>query len=68
MSDGVVRWFDEDKGYGFITGQDGSNIFVHYSNILMNGFKELKEGEKVRYDVDISGKGKSAINVYRIDD
>ena len=68
MSDGVVRWFDEDKGYGFITGQDGSNIFVHYSNILMNGFKYLKEGEEVRYDVDISGKGKSAINVYRIDD
>lgn len=61
MLNGTVKWFK--KSYGFITGEDGQDYFVHFSNILKNGFKTLKEGEKVSFDVSENEKGKIAINV-----
>ena len=61
---GVVKWFNESKGYGFITPEDGgSDVFVHFSAIQTNGFKTLKEGQRVKYSVDIGPKGPQAINV-----
>lgn len=63
MNTGIVEWFDAKKGYGFITGQDGKNVFVHYSNILADGYKTLEVGQKVSYDIEPSEKGCKAINV-----
>ena len=63
MNTGVVEWFDAKKGYGFITGADGKNIFVHYSNILASGYKTLEVGQKVRFDIAPTEKGNKAINV-----
>ena len=63
MANGTVKWFDETKGYGFITGEDGSDIFVHYSSIQGSGFKSIAEGDKVTYEVEQGDKGPKAINV-----
>ena len=65
MNKGTVNWFNAEKGYGFITPADGSkDIFVHFSGIVMEGFKALHEGQKVTYDVETDDKGKSkAVNV-----
>ncbi|MFN6991281.1 MAG: cold shock domain-containing protein, partial [Fervidobacterium sp.] len=48
---GTVKWFDSSKGYGFITGEDGKDVFVHFSAVQMDGFKTLKEGDSVEFDV-----------------
>jgi len=66
MPKGTVKWFDETKGYGFITGEDGKDIFVHYSSIQGGGFKSLAEGEAVSYEVERGEKGPKAINVEKI--
>ncbi len=66
MSSGTVKWFNESKGYGFITGEDGSDVFVHYSSIQGNGFKSLAEGDKVSFIVEKGPKGPSAINVVKL--
>ncbi|MEE6635344.1 cold-shock protein [Limosilactobacillus pontis] len=62
MQNGTVKWFNGDKGYGFIAGSDG-DVFVHFSAIKTNGFKSLDEGQKVSYDVEQSDRGPQAINV-----
>ena len=63
MEQGVVKWFNALKGYGFIAGGDGRDIFVHQSNILMKGFRELEAGQKISYQVEPTEKGNKAINV-----
>ncbi len=60
---GTVKWFDAKKGYGFITKEDGEDIFVHYSAIQIDGFKTLKEGDKVEFEVQNGTKGPQAANV-----
>lgn len=61
---GTVKWFNDQKGYGFITPEDGSkDVFVHHSSILMDGFKTLAENQEVEFDVTQSDKGPKASNV-----
>ncbi len=63
---GTVKWFSSQKGYGFITGEDGKDVFVHFSAINMDGFKTLEEGDKVTYEVVQGKKGPQASNVRKI--
>jgi len=60
---GTCKWFDNKKGYGFITDADGKDIFVHYSGIVKDGFKTLAEGQAVEFDLTDGEKGKQAVNV-----
>ncbi len=64
MATGTVKWFNDVKGYGFITPDDGGeDLFAHFSAIKMDGFKTLKEGQKVSYDLKVGEKGKQADNI-----
>jgi len=63
MANGVVKWFDEKKGYGFIEQEGGSDVFVHHSGINGSGFKTLNEGELVSFDIEEGRKGPAAVNV-----
>ncbi len=65
MNKGTVKWFNPEKGYGFITGDDGKDIFVHWSAIQGDGFKSLAEGQSVTYDVTEGEKGMQACNVVK---
>jgi len=63
MADGTVKWFNDAKGFGFITQDEGPDVFVHFSTILGDGFKSLAEGERVTFDVEDGPKGLQASNV-----
>jgi cold shock protein len=65
MAKGTVKWFNDRKGYGFITPENGEDLFVHYSSISGDGFKTLSEGEMVEFEVAPGRKGQQAINVVR---
>ncbi len=67
MQRGTVKWFSAKKGYGFISDAEGNDIFVHFSAIEMDGFKELKENDIVEFDVVESDKGVQAVNVRRVE-
>jgi CspA family cold shock protein len=60
---GTVKWFNETKGYGFIARDNGSDVFVHYSSIRGNGFRTLKEGQRVEFELGQGPKGPQAVNV-----
>ncbi|MCR5371755.1 MAG: cold shock domain-containing protein [Clostridium sp.] len=63
MHKGTVKWFNNQKGYGFISDEEGNDVFVHYTGLNMEGFKSLDEGAKVEYDVVNGAKGPQATNV-----
>lgn len=63
MARGQVKWFDQKKGYGFITREDGDDLFVHYSAINRDGFKTLDEGDEVEFEISQGKKGLQATNV-----
>ena len=63
MSKGTVKWFNNQKGYGFITAEDGKDVFVHFSGLNMEGFKTLVEGASVEFDITDGAKGPQAVNV-----
>ena len=65
MAQGTVKWFNESKGYGFITVDDGKDVFVHFSAIQGEGFKTLNEGQKVTFDIVNGEKGPQAANVVK---
>lgn len=66
MSKGTVRWFNNQKGYGFISDEQGKDIFVHYTGLNMTGFKSLEEGQIVEFDIVKGEKGPQAINVTKL--
>jgi CspA family cold shock protein len=67
MPKGRVKWFNESRGYGFIEQEDGRDVFVHYSAIAGEGFKTLREGDAVEFELDEDPKGPRAKNVVRIE-
>ena len=66
MKNGTVKWFNNQKGYGFISDEAGQDVFVHYSGLNMDGFKSLDEGAAVEYDVIQGEKGPQAVNVVKL--
>ena len=66
MAQGTVKWFNESKGYGFITADEGKDVFVHFSAIQGEGYKTLNEGQKVSFDVVNGEKGPQAANVVKL--
>ena len=60
---GIVKWFNQEKGFGFITGEDGKDVFAHFSQIQKEGFKTLNEGGEVTFDVSEGAKGPQASNI-----
>lgn len=63
MNKGIVKWFNKEKGYGFINDEAGKDVFVHHSNILMQGYRSLEAGQEVTYDIGENDKGECAVNV-----
>ncbi|OGX40869.1 MAG: cold-shock protein [Omnitrophica WOR_2 bacterium RIFCSPHIGHO2_02_FULL_68_15] len=66
MAQGVVKWFSNQKGYGFITQDDGKDVFVHYSAVTGDGFKTLEEGQRVEFEVTKGPKGDQAADVKKV--
>ena len=66
MNKGTVKWFNNQKGYGFISDESGKDVFVHYSGLLMEGFKSLEEGANVEFEVVNGEKGPQAVNVVKL--
>ena len=63
MANGTVKWFNADKGFGFITSEEGQDLFAHFSAIQSDGFKSLDEGQKVEFDVEEGQRGPQAVNI-----
>ncbi len=66
MNRGTVKWFSNQKGFGFITDSEGNDVFVHYSGLLGEGFKTLEDGQEVEFEVIQSEKGPQAVNVKKL--
>jgi CspA family cold shock protein len=66
MAEGIVKWFSNEKGYGFITPEGGKDVFVHHSSIQGEGYKSLEEGAKVQFDIEQGAKGEQATNVVKL--
>ena len=66
MSEGIVKWFSDKKGYGFIERENGKDLFVHYTAITMQGFKTLAQGDRVSFDIEESDRGPEAKNVVKL--
>ena len=66
MVKGTVKWFNEKKGYGFLSREDGDDVFVHYTSIQNEGFKTLREGQSVEFEIQDGPKGPQAVNVTAI--
>jgi len=66
MAQGTVKWFNAAKGYGFISREDGEDVFVHYSAIIGDGFRSLEEGQRVEFEVTEGRKGPQAANVTKL--
>jgi CspA family cold shock protein len=66
MPQGTVKWFNDQKGYGFITAEDGKDVFVHHSAIEGEGFKSLQEGDRVSFEIEQGAKGPSAAKVKKL--
>ncbi len=66
MANGIVKWFSDKKGFGFIEQEDGGDIFVHFSAIAASGFRSLSEGDRVTFDVEEGDRGPSAKNVNKV--
>ena len=66
MNKGTVKWFNNQKGYGFISDESGKGVFVHYAGLNMDGFKTLDEGQAVEFEVTEGEKGPQAVNVTRL--
>lgn len=66
MSNGTVKWFNAEKGYGFISQESGDDVFVHFSAIQGNGFKTLEEGQKVSFEIEEGPRGAQASNVVKL--
>ena len=65
MANGTVKWFNATKGFGFITSEDGQDLFAHFSAIQSDGFKSLDEGQKVTFDIKMTSRGRYASNVHK---
>ena len=66
MAKGTVKWFNNQKGYGFISDEDGNDVFVHYTGLNMEGFKTVEEGQAVEFEVVNGAKGPQAVNVTKL--
>lgn len=66
MEQGTVKWFNAEKGFGFITQENGTDVFAHFSEIQSNGFKSLDEGQKVSFDLEQGQRGLQATNICKI--
>ncbi len=66
MEKGTVKWFNGDKGFGFITRESGDDVFVHFKSIVGEGYKTLDEGDNVQFDVEQGAKGLQALNVEKV--
>ncbi len=66
MAQGTVKWFNPEKGFGFISTENGQDVFAHFSAIQTNGFKTLEEGQKVAFDVEEGQRGPQAVNITKL--